>query len=628
MLGGARSGKSAYAEAVAGREGPVRYVATARPEPGDADFADRIAAHRVRRPGTWNVVEGDPITVLGDPAPVTLIDDLGTWLTGRIDARNAWDAPRDTVRPDIDALIVAVNGYAGRLLIVSPEVGLGVLPATRSGRLFTDEIGTLNQRLAAVCDEVILVVAGIPTVLKGAGRAESEAILPVTDTGSDRTASTAGAAGTAAVASSGATGRTAAGAGSDTADEPHGTGGGTDTPGTSAGSAGAAAAAVAADGVSGSAAPADLASGASVPRGLAEFDGTTPSFGPVAAPDARVRGEAERRQLELTKPGGALGRLETLGNWVAACQGVCPPRQFERARVVVFAGDHGVARHGVSAYPSEVTAQMVANFLAGGAAVNALARLAGATVRVVDIAVDAETDPSVSAHKIRRSSGSIDREDALTEAELHAALAAGRAIADEEIDAGADLLIAGDMGIGNTTPATVLVATLTDTEPVVAVGRGTGVDDAGWMRKASAIRDAMWRARPHRLDPFALLRVAGGADFAATAGYLAQAAARRTPVILDGVVVTAAALVAEMLAPGAKRWWVAGHRSTEPSHPIALRRLELEPLVELEMRLGEGSGALSALPLLRAAIAALAEMSTFGEAGVSSSESAAPEVVS
>ncbi|MEU6561943.1 nicotinate-nucleotide--dimethylbenzimidazole phosphoribosyltransferase [Nocardia nova] len=632
VLGGARSGKSAYAEAMAGREGPVRYVATARPEPGDADFADRIAAHRVRRPGTWNVVEGDPITVLGDPAPVTLIDDLGTWLTGRIDARNAWDAPRDTVRPDIDALIVAVNGYAGRLLIVSPEVGLGVLPATRSGRLFTDEIGTLNQRLAAVCDEVILVVAGIPTVLKGAGRPESEAILPVTDTGSDRTASTAGAAGTVAVASSGATGRTAAGAGSGTADEPHGTGRGAHAPGAEIATGSAAAVRATAGAATGAAeeaaAAADLASGASVPRGLAEFDGTTPSFGPVAAPDARVRDEAERRQLELTKPGGALGRLETLGNWVAACQGLCPPRQFERARVVVFAGDHGVARHGVSAYPSEVTAQMVANFLAGGAAVNALARLAGATVRVVDIAVDADTDPSVSAHKIRRSSGSIDREDALTEAELHAALAAGRAIADEEIDAGADLLIAGDMGIGNTTPATVLVATLTDTEPVVAVGRGTGVDDAGWMRKASAIRDAMWRARPHRLDPFALLRVAGGADFAATAGYLAQAAARRTPVILDGVVVTAAALVAEMLAPGAKRWWVAGHRSTEPSHPIALRKLELEPLVELEMRLGEGSGALSALPLLRAAIATLAEMSTFGEAGVSSSESAAPEVVS
>ena len=592
VLGGARSGKSAYAEAVAGREGPVRYVATAIPDPADADFADRIAAHRVRRPGTWNVVEGDPVAVLGDSAPVTLIDDLGTWLTARIDARAAWESPRGTVTPDIDTLVAAVNGYADRLVIVSPEVGLGVVAATPSGRLFADEIGTLNQRLAAVCDEVILVVAGIPTILK---RAEREA--PAADSEHETTGASAAVgagtgiavAGTASVAGAGLSESTSA-----VADRP------------------------AAD------------SAATAPSGPSEFDGTAPSFGPVAAPDARVQAEAQRRQLQLTKPAGALGRLETLGNWVAACQGECPPQQFQRARVVVFAGDHGVARHGVSAYPSEVTAQMVANFLGGGAAVNALARLADATVRVVDIAVGSDTDPSVSAFKIRRSSGSIDREDALTESELHAALAAGRAIADQEIDGGADLLIAGDMGIGNTTPATVLIATLTDTEPVVAVGRGTGVDDAGWMRKACAVRDAMWRARPHRLDPFALLRVAGGADFAATAGYLAQAAARRTPVILDGVVVTAAALVAEMLAPGAKRWWVAGHRSTEPAHPLALQKLELEPLVELDMRLGEGSGALSALPLLRAAIAALAEMATFGEAGVSTAESdaVAPEVVS
>ncbi|PPJ23983.1 nicotinate-nucleotide--dimethylbenzimidazole phosphoribosyltransferase [Nocardia nova] len=581
VLGGARSGKSAYAEEVAGHSGPVRYVATAVPDPADADFADRIAAHRVRRPGTWHVVEGDPITVLGDSAPVTLIDDLGTWLTARIDARAAWDSPRGTVGPDIDALVAAVTGYADRLLIVSPEVGLGVVPATASGRLFQDEIGTLNQRLAAVCDEVVLVVAGVPVVLKGAGASTGSGI---------------------AAASAAAEKALSAGHDAD--------GGGSTASGAGATAVGSVA--------------------GSTPRGLAEFDGTTPAFGPVAAPDARVRAEAEQRQLQLTKPAGALGRLETLGNWVAACQGQCPPQQFRRARVVVFAGDHGVARHGVSAYPSEVTAQMVANFLAGGAAVNALARLADATVRVVDIAVDADTDPSVSAHKIRRASGAIDREDALTEAELYAALAAGRAIADEEIDSGADLLIAGDMGIGNTTPATVLIATLTDTEPVVAIGRGTGVDDAGWMRKASAIRDAMWRARPHRQDPFALLRIAGGADFAATAGYLAQAAARRTPVILDGVVVTAAALIAEMLAPGAKRWWVAGHRSTEPAHPLALAKLDLEPLVELNMRLGEGSGAVSALPLLRAAIAALSEMSTFGEAGVSTAESdsAAPEVVS
>ncbi|MGW5518133.1 nicotinate-nucleotide--dimethylbenzimidazole phosphoribosyltransferase [Nocardia africana] len=647
VLGGARSGKSAYAEEVAGGSGPVRYVATAVPDPADADFADRIAAHRVRRPGTWHVVEGDPITVLGDSAPVTLIDDLGTWLTARIDARAAWDAPRGTIGPDIDALVAAVSGYADRLLIVSPEVGLGVVPATASGRLFQDEIGTLNQRLAAVCDEVVLVIAGVPVVLKGGEAAGAS---------TGRGIGTASAAAAAAGLAGGAAERVSASNSTDTVGREHpfhGSGFGdsaaaekalasghdADDAAASTGTsdvadvgAGARPGSGAAD--TGAAAGREFAAAAgstavSTPRGRAEFDGTTPAFGPVAAPDARVRAEAEQRQLQLTKPAGALGRLETLGNWVAACQGECPPHQFRRARVVVFAGDHGVARHGVSAYPSEVTAQMVANFLAGGAAVNALARLADATVRVVDIAVDADTDPSVSTHKIRRSSGAIDREDALTEAELYAALAAGRAIADEEIDSGADLLIAGDMGIGNTTPATVLIATLTDTEPVVAIGRGTGVDDAGWMRKASAIRDAMWRARPHRQDPFALLRIAGGADFAATAGYLAQAAARRTPVILDGVVVTAAALIADMLAPGAKRWWVAGHRSTEPAHPLALAKLELEPLVELNMRLGEGSGAVSALPLLRAAVAALSEMSTFGEAGVSTADtdSAAPEVV-
>lgn len=329
---------------------------------------------------------------------------------------------------------------------------------------------------------------------------------------------------------------------------------------------------------------------------------------------------AEQRQAQLTKPGGSLGRLEEIGNWVAACQGVCPPKQFERARVVVFAGDHGVARHGVSAYPSEVTAQMVANFLGGGAAVNALAVIAGATVRVADISVDGETDSLVAEHKVRRSSGSINREDALTAEEVEAALAAGKAIADEEIDAGADLLIAGDMGIGNTTPATALIATLTDTEPVAAVGRGTGVDDAGWARKVAAIRDAMRRARPVVKDPVELLRVAAGADFAAMAAFLAQAAARRTPVILDGMVVTAAALVAEDLAAGSSAWWLAGHRSTEPAHNLALQRLRLDPLLDLNMRLGEASGALTALPLVRAAVAALAEMSTFAEAGVSTAD--------
>ncbi|MGH3676894.1 MAG: nicotinate-nucleotide--dimethylbenzimidazole phosphoribosyltransferase [Mycobacterium sp.] len=343
-------------------------------------------------------------------------------------------------------------------------------------------------------------------------------------------------------------------------------------------------------------------------------------FPPIAAPDEEVAARARARQDTLTKPPGSLGRLEELAVWVASCQAACPPRSFQRARVVVFAGDHGVTAAGVSAYPPEVTAQMVANFDAGGAAINVLAEAAGASVRVADIAVDVDEplSPAVGAHKVRRSSGNIAVQNALSADEAAAAVEAGRRIADEEVDAGADLLIAGDMGIGNTTAATTLIAALTDAEPVSVVGRGTGIDDEGWSRKTAAVRDALYRARGLSADPLGLLRVCGGADLAAMAGFCAQAAVRRTPVLLDGVVVTAAALVAELLAPGARQWWQAGHRSTEPAHGLALARLELEPIVDLAMRLGEGTGAAVALPVVRAAVAALASMATFDEASVSS----------
>jgi nicotinate-nucleotide--dimethylbenzimidazole phosphoribosyltransferase len=341
-------------------------------------------------------------------------------------------------------------------------------------------------------------------------------------------------------------------------------------------------------------------------------------FPEIVAPDAGAAAAARERQKSLTKPPGSLGRLEDLSVWVAACQGVCPPSQFERARVVVFAGDHGVAAAGVSAYPTEVTAQMVANIDAGGAAVNVLARVAGAAVRVVDIAVDCDEPltPAIGAHKVRRGCGNLSVEDPLSADEVRAAVEAGKLIADEEVDAGADLMIAGDMGIGNTTAATTLVAIITGTEPVAVVGRGTGIDDTGWMRKTTAVRNAMYRARRHGGDPLALLQTCGGADLAAMAGFCAQAAVRRTPLLLDGVVVTAAALVAEQLAPGARQWWQAGHRSTEPAHGLALARLGLEPIVELKMRLGEGTGALVALPIVRAAVATLASMATFDEASV------------
>ncbi|MCS3782287.1 nicotinate-nucleotide--dimethylbenzimidazole phosphoribosyltransferase [Tsukamurella ocularis] len=547
VLGGVRSGKSARAEQlIAGAGALVRYVATAPRPDGDPDLAARVAAHRERRPSSWSTVETQDLrAVLSEGSAPTLIDDLGGWLAARLDAAG-WETP-ENAQPDLDGLVAAAAAYTGELVIVSPEVGLSLVPETHAGRVFQDLLGTLNGRLAAIADQAELVVAGIPVLLDGAP--------------SPSTASTPAASLIKPVP---------------------------DVP------------------------PAP-------PIVLPPFEpGADPlAFPQLSPPDPFVGREARDRQLELTKPAGSLGRLEQLGEWIAACQGVCPPKQFERARIVVFAGDHGVAAGGVSAYPPEVTAQMVANFAADGAAINVLAAQAGATVRIEDIAVAGDTREDLSRNKIRRSSGDIAVTDALTDEETIAAIAAGRRIADEEIDSGADLLIAGDMGIGNTTPAAVLVGALTDTEPVLVVGRGTGIDDNAWMRKAAAVRDGMYRARPHVGNPKALLRTVAGADLAAMAGFLAQAAVRRTPVILDGVVVTAAALVANDLAPGAVSWWVAGHKSPEPAHALALHRLDIEPLLDLGLRLGEGSGAALALPLVRSAVAVLGEMATFDAAGVS-----------
>lgn len=340
----------------------------------------------------------------------------------------------------------------------------------------------------------------------------------------------------------------------------------------------------------------------------------------IERPDQSARTAARERQAMLTKPAGSLGRLEELSVWLAGAQGSCPTRPLEQVRVVLFAGDHGIATAGVSAYPAEVTAQMVRNVLSGGAAVNALARLAGARVRVVDMAVDADLSDlpaAVGEHKVRRGSGRIDVEDALTRDEVERAFGAGIAIADSEIDSGADLLVAADLGIGNTTPAAALIGALTRNDASLVTGRGTGIDDATWMRKCAAVRDAMRRSRPVLGDQLQLLATAGGADFAAMTGFLLQAAARRTPVVLDGVVSGACALVAQRVTFRVADWWLAGHRSSEPAHALALNRLSLEPLLDLGLRLGEGTGALLAVPIVKAAAATLAEMATFGEAGVS-----------
>lgn len=362
----------------------------------------------------------------------------------------------------------------------------------------------------------------------------------------------------------------------------------------------------------------------------ADVDGTDVVADVVARidwPDRAAAQAASARWDALTKPKGALGRLEELGTWWASVRGECPPAPPQRPVLVIVAGDHGVARTArTSAYPPEVTAQMVRTFLAERAAANALARQVGARVRVVDVAVDApadyadDLDPTVAASRIRRASGSIDREDAMTVDEAQCAFSLGVAIADAEIDAGADLLIVGDMGIGNTTAAAAIIGLLAPADLLFVVGRGTGIDDATWMRKAAAVRDAMRRGKPHKGAPLELLAAIGGPDIATMVGLLLGAAARRTPVILDGTVVSAAALIAHRAAYKSRDWWQAGHRSTEPAHSAALGRLDLSPLLDLQMRLGEGTGALLALPLVASAASALGEMLTFAEAGVSTAE--------
>ncbi|TDX97184.1 nicotinate-nucleotide--dimethylbenzimidazole phosphoribosyltransferase [Amycolatopsis arida] len=341
------------------------------------------------------------------------------------------------------------------------------------------------------------------------------------------------------------------------------------------------------------------------------------TFPTLPLPDEIARADALRRHTELVKPVESLGRLEELGAWIAACQGQSPPRPFVRPRVVVFAADHGIAAKGVSAHPPEATARMVVALLTGGTVTGVLAAAVGAGLRVEDVGVDAEPpDPELARFKVRRGSGSIDTEDALTGDEVLAAVRAGMAVADAEVDAGADLLLPAQLGVGGSTPASVLVAALTGSEPVAVVGRASGIDDNAWMRKAAAVRDALRRARPVLTDPLALLRTAGGADLAALTGFLAQAAVRRTPVLLDGLAVGAAALLAEELAPGASAWWVAAHRCAEPAHPLVLEHLDLAPLLDLDIRLGEGAGAAAALPLLAMAVRVLAETATYEQAGV------------
>jgi nicotinate-nucleotide--dimethylbenzimidazole phosphoribosyltransferase len=331
----------------------------------------------------------------------------------------------------------------------------------------------------------------------------------------------------------------------------------------------------------------------------------------IDRPELSLRHDAKARRQGTEAPAGTLGRLEELGDWLASVQGQVPVRPIERARVVLFAGDHGIAKREVSARPAGTATALVRSVLDGGAAVNVLARQYGASVRVVDMALDcdpAELPEDVVRHRVRRGCGIIDVEDALTAEEAESAFRAGVAIADEEADSGTDLVLLGDLSVGGTTPAGVLIAGLCGTDASVVTGRGSGIDDLTWMRKCAAIRDALRRARPVLGDQLRLLATVGGADLTAATGFLLQCAVRKLPVVLDGVVCAACALTAQRVAFRAPDWWLAGQASGEPAQDKALDRLSLQPLLDHGVRLGEGTGALLALPLLKAAAALSAEL--------------------
>ena len=336
----------------------------------------------------------------------------------------------------------------------------------------------------------------------------------------------------------------------------------------------------------------------------------------IAPPSPETAALARERLAGLATPPGALGRVGELGVWLSAAQGVVLPRPLTDVRLVVLAGDHGVAAHGVSAYPSAITEAMVRTLVAGRAGVSALAREHGVAVTVLDVAVDADLDDlpaEVTARKVRRGSGAIHLTDALTRAEAERSLALGAELAGELVDDGAQLLMTGDLGIGNTTVAAALVAATLGLPADEVTGRGTGIDDDGWRRKRDVVAQALDRAEGRTSDPVEVLAALGSADLTATVGFLVEASTRGVPVLLDGLMSVACAVVAESHAPGASAWWLAGHRSTEPAQGHALKALGLEPLLDLGMRLGEGSGAVTALPLLRSGIAVLRDVALLSE---------------
>jgi nicotinate-nucleotide--dimethylbenzimidazole phosphoribosyltransferase len=330
---------------------------------------------------------------------------------------------------------------------------------------------------------------------------------------------------------------------------------------------------------------------------------------------------ARARQNDLTKPRGSLGRLEEISIQLAGITAE-PVPEIEHKVVIVMAGDHGVVADGVSAYPSEVTPQMVLNFLMGGAAINVLSRHTGARVVIVDmgVAVEMESHPDLIVKKVALGTENISQGPAMTHEQAMQAVESGADVVKDEINKGLDILAIGDMGIGNTTPSAAIAASLLGSSIEEIVGRGTGVDDAGLQRKINAVKRALETNQPDAKDGLDVLAKVGGFEIAGLVGAILTAASHRKPVVIDGFISTAAAMIAVNLAPQARDYLFSAHRSQELGHQLMLEWLGFEPLLDLQMRLGEGTGAVLAISIIEAASKILSEMATFSEAGVSDKE--------
>jgi adenosyl cobinamide kinase/adenosyl cobinamide phosphate guanylyltransferase/NaMN:DMB phosphoribosyltransferase len=523
VLGGIRSGKSEYAESLVSTATEVRYVATAAAAgDDDPEWAARLAAHRERRPATWLTEEvgADPGRLAGlladaKPDQTVLVDDLGGWMAALLD--------RGESAGDVAALAEAVRDCAGRLVVVSPEVGLSVVPATEAGRAFADALGLANRALAEVCDGVVLVVAGQPTWLKR---------------------------GTPGARMAPVTARPAA-------------------------------------------APATVVS---APALDPDDDGGELRIGPghsLPIPDQELTAQAAERLVGLDFPGSGLGALAEVVAFAAGAQGTVAPRPFQAVRVLLIQGAH---EGGIAAGDStEDWARRFGEVAGGGGPLGLLAGQSGAGLQLVDTAAAGLP-----------AAGPVELRDAVTAAELETGLRYGWRLADAAVDSGTDLLVLAAGGPGQDTAAVAVISATTGAEAPALLPRvrqaGGRFDDNAWMVRCATVRDALHRTRSTARQPKELLGALGGADLAIAAGVVLGAAARRTPVLIDGPVGVAAALVARDLAIESRLWLVLADHGGHPAVVSGADVLGVAPVAELRLGLGEGAAALAVLPLIQSAL--------------------------